>query len=68
MRLSAYKKAIQEASQLPIKIPEFKRYFGFDYNPRRQAICEIVKRARLDTDALYDSELVEVLKTAEEYL
>ena len=58
MRLSAYKKVIDEACKLPNRLKD--DYFKFDYDPRFQAIAAVTKKARLDVGALFDCEFVEL--------
>jgi len=60
MRLTAYKKAIDEANNLPESIPNLKKYFKVDYNPRHEAIKHIIKKARLDVDGLFHGEFCEL--------
>jgi hypothetical protein len=60
MRLNAYKQALNEANSLPESIPEYKRYFKRDYNPRQEAIREILKAARLDVKGLFNSEFAQL--------
>lgn len=64
MRRSAYLKAVEEAKALPTEIPEMKRYFGDSYNPRQMALLHIKRKAREDTDALSDGEMMDVLNSA----
>ena len=56
MRLSAYKKAVDEAKTLPENIPELSSYFEINYNPREKAIIFILTNARQDIKGLYYSE------------
>jgi hypothetical protein len=65
MRRSAYIKAIQQAKQLPTDIPELRRYFQDGYNPRAAALRHIVKKARADSDLLFDGEFIDVYNAAE---
>lgn len=64
MRKSAYLKAVAEARTLPTEIPELKKYFRDGYNPRAMALAYIIKKAREDTDGLFDGETVEVITAA----
>lgn len=59
MRLSAYKKAIDEAKALPKSIPELSSYFSSNYDPCLAAIHYILKMAREDSQ-LYDGEFCEL--------
>ena len=59
MRLSAYKKAIDEAKKLPDGITELN-YFNECYNPRGEAINYILKMARLDVNGLFESEYIQL--------
>ena len=63
MRLSAYKRATDEAHNLPASVPELKSYFRKDYSPRAQAVSFILKTARLD-ESLFDGEFVLLYKHA----
>lgn len=65
MRLPAYIKAIQQAGQLPTSVSELRLYFNDEYNPRSEAIRHIVKKARLDTDGLFDCEFIDVYNAAQ---
>lgn len=62
MILDAYKLALDEANKLPQGItgPCLK----IAYSPRKEAIWFITKRARLDTEALCDSEFITVYNYA----
>jgi hypothetical protein len=62
MRRTAYLKALDEANNLPDKIPELLRYFSREYSPRMCAITYIKELARKDTELLFDSECLEVLQ------
>jgi len=64
VRRSAYLRAIGEAQKLPTEIPELKAYFKDGYNPRIMALIHIKEAARMDTGALFDGELIEVLNAA----
>lgn len=64
MRLAAYKKAINEAWEMPASIPELTNYFNKDYSPRNQAVRHILKIAREDIEHLFDSEFVSLYKYA----
>ena len=64
MRLSAYKKAIDEARSLPASIPEIGSYFKGEYSPRRKAVLFILKMARLDVKGLFDGEFVQLYNYA----
>ena len=55
MRLSAYKKAIDEAASLPKNIPELENYFKNYYSPRDEAFWTVITAARLDVNGLYPS-------------
>lgn len=58
MRLTAYKKLIDKALKLPRNIND--TYLEFNYNPRESAVFAVMKQARLDVDALFDGEFVEL--------
>ena len=60
MRLSAYKKALEEANKLPDEIPTLKAYFNKSYSPREIAMNYVLTMARRDDDALFDGEFVEL--------
>jgi hypothetical protein len=63
MRRTAYMKSLAEAEKLPTAIESFQSYFQTPLvNPRDYAINAIKKAARLDTEALFDSELIEILQ------
>ena len=66
MRLSAYKRAIDEARTLPDSLPELKSYFRKNYSPRARATAYIIKTARLDVEFLYSGEFIELYKYAKE--
>lgn len=59
MRRSAYLRALEEAEKLPKSL---SNYPGLsNYNPREMAISAIKQQARLDINALFNSELVSIL-------
>ncbi len=58
MRLAAYKNLIDEVLKLPTDINN--TYLGFAYNPREATVFAVMKQARLDVDALFDGEFVEL--------
>ena len=59
MRKSAYIRAIDEAMGLPQQIGS---YFNPPlYAPRKEALYAIRKKARLDVNALFVGELIDVL-------
>ena len=60
MRLSAYKKAVDEAKTLPENIPKLSSYFEINYNPREKAIIFILTIARKDIKELHYSEFCEL--------
>lgn len=59
MRLTAYKKAINESKALPGKISELSSYFRSNYNPSLTATHYILDMARRD-DKLYNGEYCEL--------
>ena len=61
MRLAAYKKAIDEAKELPKSIPELSCYFKVFYSPSYEAMRYILEMARKD-GYLDISELCELRK------
>ena len=64
MRLSAYKRYIDDASKLPESIGD--GYFkGFNLNPKAWAIRAIIREARLDVDGIFNSEFIELCKYPE---
>lgn len=62
MRLSAYKKAIDQARELPMEIPELIKYFHDGYDPRMEAINRILNNARRDIDGLFHGELEQLFQ------
>ena len=62
MRLSAYKKLIDSAMELPTALKGYDYFKGIQYNPRESAICNIIKVARLDIEALFSSEFIGLYK------
>ena len=65
MRRAAYIKAIQQARGLPTSISELAGYFTDPYNPRLEALAHILKKARRDTDGLFDGEFVEIMQASQ---
>jgi hypothetical protein len=68
MRLTAYRKLIDSANELPTKI-EGSEYFKtslqmtlFSHDPRRVAISAVLKMARKDTDELFHCEFIRLYK------
>lgn len=59
MRLSAYKKALTEASKLPNNIAELQIYFKDYYSPKGTTIQYIINKARKD-DYLFHGEFIEL--------
>lgn len=68
MRLSAYKRAIDQALELPDNIYDLKAYFQDRYSPRDRALTHILTIARLDTGALFDGELIRLYAYYEQKL
>ena len=62
MRLTAYKKCVDEARSLPTSISSMGYSKKLSFNPQAAAICYIEKSARLDTDGLFSCEYVELLE------
>ena len=60
MRKRAYIKAIKQAKKLPVEIPGLKDYFNDSFNPQSMAVNYILKKARLDVDALFNCEFVDI--------
>lgn len=58
MRLTAYKKTLDEIVKLPLTIPELKEYFKDIYNPRQEAVYYLLRRARYD-NGLTHGEFIE---------
>jgi hypothetical protein len=67
MRLSAYKKALEQARLLPGSIPELKEYFGDCYSPREEAMIYIMNRARKDSELLFHGEFIELYEERRKY-
>ena len=62
MRLTAYKKLIDSAKKLPVRL-EGSEYFkttGFSYSPELRAVDAILKKAREDTGGLFHTEFIEL--------
>jgi hypothetical protein len=59
MRLSAYKKSVEEVLTLPGHVSELKSYFNDHYSPYKKACDYILNKARFD-DKLFISEFVEL--------
>lgn len=65
MRLSAYKKSVDQAKKLPTSIPELARYFKADYDPRFAATNAVLIEARKD-EHLGHHEFAELVKYTED--
>lgn len=66
MRLAAYKKMINSANELPAEIEGSDYFEDITINPRRDAVAEIITRARLDVSKLFVSEFVDLCSYANE--
>ena len=64
MRLSAYKVLIDSAKELPEELfgTSYFKTTTFIYNPKREAIEAILKKARKDTPGLFHTEFIELFK------
>lgn len=59
MRLSAYKKALEETNDIPNNVPELERYLMDRYSPMDSARRYILDKARADS-GLMMGEFVEL--------
>lgn len=65
MRLTEYKKAVDEAKKLPKNIPTFLSYFRNSYSPRASALQFILNEARKDSKYLFPGEFFELYEYIE---
>lgn len=64
MRLTAYKQLIDSAKELPRELSgaSYFKTTKFLHDPRREAICAVLNKARKDIKALYIPEFIELYK------